>query len=177
MKVNKQGFTLLEMLVVVLIIGILAAIALPQYKRAVEKSKAAQALITLKYMRNMGQEFELRHNISTYSGEWTNEAFGIELPSDWTCDPDWDPASELCCSDEWCFENAGMRFGVAYGPSTPAAIRIKKGTTISDIEDDDGAMYILSYDADGNLYCGDWGDDKYCNIIGREQIDDYTWLM
>ena len=45
---NKQGFTLIEILVVVLIIGILSAIALPQYESAVEKSRMSEALINLK---------------------------------------------------------------------------------------------------------------------------------
>ena len=49
---TKKGFTLIEMLVVVLIIGILAAVALPQYNKAVEKSKASEALLILKSLRD-----------------------------------------------------------------------------------------------------------------------------
>ena len=40
----KQGFTLTELLIVVFIVGMLAAIALPQYSKSVERSRTTEAL-------------------------------------------------------------------------------------------------------------------------------------
>lgn len=172
---NEKGFTLIELLVVVLIIGILAGIALPQYNKAVEKSKVAQALITLKYMHDRGQEFMLRHGLSedddmTSFSPLMNDDIGIELSSDWTCEESDDGfADEVCCSDEWCFENTGLHYGSgsAY-PTEPCAVRIRKGSDI------DNPMYYLEYHQDGKIYCFD--EDGYCSKIAKEKIDGY-WLM
>ena len=44
MKRAQQGFTLIELMIVVAIISILAAIAIPAFQKNVEKSKFAEAL-------------------------------------------------------------------------------------------------------------------------------------
>ena len=54
---NKKGFTLLELLVVILIVGVLAAIAIPQYQMAVRKTEFA----TLQPMVNAILDAENRY--------------------------------------------------------------------------------------------------------------------
>ncbi|MDP1708619.1 MAG: type IV pilin protein [Gammaproteobacteria bacterium] len=64
MKRKESGFTLVELMIVVAIIGILAAIAYPSYQDSVRKSRRAQA-ITDMYSIQLAQE-KWRANNSTY---------------------------------------------------------------------------------------------------------------
>ncbi|MGN0024616.1 MAG: type IV pilin protein [Candidatus Avelusimicrobium sp.] len=58
---SKKGFTLIELLVVVLIIGILSSVALPQYQKAVFKSRTAEAWVNLKNLNMAGTAYCLEN--------------------------------------------------------------------------------------------------------------------
>jgi len=59
---DKKAFTLIELLIVVLIIGILAAVALPKYQTAAGKSMAAEALVNLKALKETVDRYFLETN-------------------------------------------------------------------------------------------------------------------
>ena len=101
----KKGFTLLELLVVVLIIGILASIALPQYQMAVTKAKVASMLPLMRRWKDAMYEYKLQHG--DYEFEDASD-LGVSWPSDWKNNVG-DPCGDNlnCYNDYWyCIPNS-----------------------------------------------------------------------
>lgn len=97
----QKGFTLLELLVVVLIIGILAAIALPQYQMAVGKAKFSELKTLTKSLQQAAQRYYMING--TYSGinGKVNRVLDIEIPAGTDCKI-WDETSNdmmRCCKN------------------------------------------------------------------------------
>ncbi|MBN2544089.1 prepilin-type N-terminal cleavage/methylation domain-containing protein [bacterium] len=70
---DRKGFTLIELMIVVVIIGILAAISIPMYNRAVDKAKYSRGRIWLKRLYYAIETFYLEHGC--YPADmWPDEA-------------------------------------------------------------------------------------------------------
>ena len=115
-KSLRCGFTLIELLVVVLIIGILAAVAVPQYQKAVERSKATQALTLLKSTVQAATSFRLA------SGDFPTgfDELSIDIP--WTGSSKWtvlDGVLDTRSNADWSLQlyrdTAGTTLGVYVG--------------------------------------------------------------
>jgi general secretion pathway protein G len=59
---GKRGFTLVEILIVVVILGILAAIVIPQFTGASTEAKLSSLVSDLQSMRSQIELYKLQHN-------------------------------------------------------------------------------------------------------------------
>ncbi len=143
-----KGFTLLELLVVVLIIGILASIALPQYRKSVFKSRAARAMVTGKAINDAQKRYFLEH------GEYTHEIdnLDIEVPCTWSyfgvSDTNGSDIGQMDCQDYKFF-------------------MYSNGMTSVYIND---AVWINIY-PESRAVCSSREEENLCEVIGAEECN------
>jgi prepilin-type N-terminal cleavage/methylation domain-containing protein len=73
----RKGFTLVELAVVVVIIGVLAAFGVPRFLQSVERSKAAEAFAYLSAVRTAQERYHAREG--TYASDLSD--LDIQAPT------------------------------------------------------------------------------------------------
>lgn len=57
MQINKEGFTLLEIMIVVMIVGMLATLSYPSYKRSRENAQRTVCINNLRVMQHAADRY------------------------------------------------------------------------------------------------------------------------
>ncbi len=116
---NEKGFTLIELITVVVIIAILAALALPQYARVMEKARSAEAKESIGHMRKAALTYYQAYGnttVAAYPAVITNQT-GIPTNT----------AASSACSDVNYFFDYGITTVTAAGVATINATRCLSG--------------------------------------------------
>lgn len=79
MKTRKTGFTLVEILIVVIILGILAAIVIPQFTEASNDARESSLVSNLQTLRSQFELYKVQH-LDVYP--WNDGAGAIDANAD-----------------------------------------------------------------------------------------------
>ena len=73
-KINQLGFTLIELMIVVAIIGVLASVAIPQYKNYTARAQVSEALNVLSGVKSeLAERYAFSGNFGTGKDEGMEE--------------------------------------------------------------------------------------------------------
>ena len=103
---GASGFTLIEMLVVVLIIGILAAVAVPSYMKSVETTKADDAVALVNMIGTTNKMFALDHQNNYITG-----TFPTAANTGCAASPCLPTTYNQACNLVWCKYLADQNYG------------------------------------------------------------------
>ncbi len=94
---DRKGYTLIELVVTVLIIGVLASFAIPQYLKTVETGKADDAVAILNMIGTTNKMFALDHSNFYVAGTFTASCTGTGV-----CPASVTATQANACTLVWC---------------------------------------------------------------------------
>lgn len=110
MITNRTGFTLIEIIVVMIILGVLAAIALPNLFSMIKKSRAAEAVTMLKPYKDNFNAYLVRKD---WGGTW------LDLVFLFATDPEqyWPPGATLETGNNFVIQTTERVYAATQGQS------------------------------------------------------------
>lgn len=76
---KKKGFTLLELMIVIIIVGILASLALPRFITATKKAKESEARGLLGAIRSSQLRYYVEHNNAYHVDADLSDGSGLDI--------------------------------------------------------------------------------------------------
>ncbi len=81
MKTKQTGFTLIELMITVAIIGILSSVGYPSYIQHIQKAKRSEAEAALVSMATAMEQWRVENN-NDYTGVTASTVFATQVPID-----------------------------------------------------------------------------------------------
>jgi prepilin-type N-terminal cleavage/methylation domain-containing protein len=142
MKTNKAvartGFTLVELAVVIVIIGVLAAFAVPRFKASVERSKAAEAFNYLGGIQAAQERYHARQ--STYATNLTDLDITMSAPKYFSAPAQFTAGASGNLDDSWSLTLTRSGANAGYGEYTVTFTETGFNSEASDITNEINPM-------------------------------------